>query len=160
MTRILGIDPGLRKTGWGIIEERNGKLCFVASGLITPAADLPLANRLHALYQGVTEVVTAYTPDSTAIEETFVNKNPLSSLKLGHARGALMLSLSIAGLSPSEYPATLVKKSISGAGRAEKGQVQRMIQYLLPAAGIKSEDEADALAVAICHLHHRQWALV
>jgi crossover junction endodeoxyribonuclease RuvC len=154
MARILGIDPGLVKTGWGVIDYSGSSLRFVACGLIRADSSLPLASRLVLLSSGIKAVVDEYKPTDAAIEETFVNKNAMSSLKLGHARGALMLTVCLAGINLSEYAATLVKKSITGVGRAEKNQVGMMVKQLMPTARINSEDEADALAVAICHTSH------
>lgn len=154
MSVILGIDPGLNKTGWGIIAKNGNRLSYIACGVIKSDSKQPMPLRLLALCDGLREVIELYKPDECAIEETFVNKNPSSSLKLGHARGALMLTASLAGLNPYEYAATLVKKSIVGVGRAEKNQVAVMVQHLLPGARISSEDAADALAVAICHSSH------
>jgi len=155
MIRILGIDPGLRYTGWGIIDKSNdNKLKFVACGVIsTPPTDR-ISTRLMNISKGIKEIVTEYKPDECAIEETFVNQNPMSSLKLGHARGTIIATLAIAGVPPYEYAATLIKKTVVGAGRAQKQQVQAMVECLLPKAVIKSEDAADALAVAICHTQH------
>ncbi len=154
MSRILGIDPGLVKTGWGVIDYSGNSLKFVACGLVKPDSKLPLAERLSALSNGIKNVIEQYRPDECAIEETFVNKNPLSSLKLGHARGALMLTVSLSGIDLTEYAATLVKKSVTGVGRAEKNQVGMMVKQLMPTAKFDSEDAADALAVAICHTSH------
>ena len=152
--KIIGIDPGLTKTGVGIIEVRNNTLAFVASKTIYSKPTDPFATRLNHFYTELTEIIKIYQPDEAAIEETFVNKNPTSSLKLGHARGALILTLSLCDLKVAEYSATAVKKAIVGVGRAEKEQVQMMIKVLLPKADFKTEDEADALAVAICHNNH------
>lgn len=154
MPRILGIDPGLVKTGWGVIEYSGNSFRFVASGLVKPDSTLPLAERLAVLSGGINEVLQQYQPEQCAIEETFVNKNAMSSLKLGHARGALMLTVSLAGIPLFEYAATLVKKSVTGVGRAEKNQVGMMVKQLMPTANFDSEDAADALAVAICHTSH------
>jgi crossover junction endodeoxyribonuclease RuvC len=154
MTIIVGIDPGLVKTGWGVIDYSGNSLRFIACGLIKPDSKLPLAERLAVLSNGITSAIAAYNPVECAIEETFVNKNPMSSLKLGHARGALMLSVSLTKIPLYEYAATLVKKSVTGVGRAEKNQVGMMVKQLMPTAIINSEDEADALAVAICHTSH------
>lgn len=156
MIRILGIDPGLRFTGWGVIDSNGNSLKYVACGVIASDSKSPIALRILTLNQGLNDVIKSYRPDEVAIEETFVNKNPTTSLKLGHARGALMLTASISGFTPYEYAATLVKKSIVGVGRAEKGQVVMMVKQLLPTAEVTSEDAADALAVAICHLSHRK----
>lgn len=152
--RILGIDPGLGNTGWGIIESERDRVRFIACGTVTTDAAAPLSERLKALHEGLAAVTALHRPHEAAIEETFVNRNPLSSLKLGHARGVLMMTVSLAGLSISEYAATLVKKSVVGAGRAEKEQVGYMVKLLLPGARPDSADAADALAVAICHAHH------
>ncbi|MCE3232533.1 MAG: crossover junction endodeoxyribonuclease RuvC [Rickettsiaceae bacterium] len=154
MPRILGIDPGLQHTGWGVIEKHDNTLKFIACGVINSNSKSQLPDRLLTLSTGITEVISIYKPDECAIEETFLNTNPMSSLKLGHARGAIMLTASLAGLSPYEYAATLVKKTIVGVGRAEKAQVLMMVKILLPKAEIKSEDAADALAIAICHSQH------
>ncbi len=154
MVRILGIDPGLRTTGWGVVAAEGHAVSYVACGQVVTEEAAPLAVRLLTLQQAVNEVVTRYQPDTAAIEETFVNKNALSSLKLGHARGALMLTVSLAGVAISEYAATQVKKTITGVGRAEKQQMITMVQHLLPGAEIAGADAADALAVAICHATH------
>ena len=160
MTRILGIDPGLVKTGWGVIDHSGSSLKFVACGLIKPTSTIPLAERLCTLSHGIKRIIEEYNPDDCAIEETFVNKNPISSLKLGHARGALMLTVSLAGINLAEYAATLVKKSITGVGRAEKNQIIMMVKQLMPTAKIDSEDAADALAVAICHSSHAKYKII
>lgn len=152
--RILGIDPGLQKTGWGIIEIHGHRLTYIDSGLIKSQAALPLYARLVQLDDGLGKVIARYKPDVAAIEETFVNRNPASALKLGQARGAVMLCPARAGLDVHEYAANLVKKSVVGTGHAGKDQVGMMIKTLLPKSGKVSEDEADALAVAICHAHH------
>lgn len=154
--RILGIDPGLQKTGWGVIEASQNRLVFVASGLIKTQTKLPLYARLALLDDGLAQAITLYKPDMVAIEETFVNNNARSALKLGQARGALILSAARQGLVVSEYAANLVKKSVTGTGHADKNQMGMMIRTLLPKAGEVSEDEADALSVAICHAHHAQ----
>jgi crossover junction endodeoxyribonuclease RuvC len=154
MKRILGIDPGLQHTGWGVVVQEHNRLSFVACGTIHSNSKEPIALRLLAVSEGLRDVIAAYSPDECAIEETFVNKNPLSSLKLGHARGAAILTMSLAGLVPYEYAATLVKKTVVGVGRAEKQQVMTMVKHILPRSEISSEDAADALAVAICHVQH------
>jgi crossover junction endodeoxyribonuclease RuvC len=151
---ILGIDPGLQYTGWGVIEQSGNSLKFVACGTIHSNPKDTLPDRLLSISNGLRQVVKQYKPDECAIEETFMNTNPMSSLKLGHARGAAMLTLSLCGLQPHEYAATLVKKSIVGVGRAEKSQIGMMVKVLLPKAETHGEDEADALAVAICHTQH------
>ncbi|HPD83793.1 MAG: crossover junction endodeoxyribonuclease RuvC [Alphaproteobacteria bacterium] len=152
--RILGIDPGLQKTGWGIIDSEGHRLSFVACGLIKTTATKTLPERLCQLDDGMLEVLSRFKPEQAAIEETFVNSNSASSLKLGCARGVAMVVPARQGLDVGEYPANLVKKSVVGAGKAGKDQVGMMIRTLLPACGDISEDEADALAVAICHAHH------
>jgi crossover junction endodeoxyribonuclease RuvC len=156
LMRILGIDPGLQKTGWGIIDVNGNALTFVASGLVKTQASLPLYARLALLDEGVQKAVRLYKPAQAAIEETFMNNNARSALKLGQARGALILSVARTGLEVHEYAANLVKKSIVGTGHASKDQMGMMINTLLPKAGKVSEDEADALAIAICHAHHAQ----
>lgn len=152
--RILGIDPGLQKTGWGIIEADGHRLTFIASGLIKTQVALPLYARLAEIDDGLGKVVKQWTPDTSGIEETFVNKNAASALKLGFARGAAIVAVARTGIEVLEYPANLVKKSVVGAGHAAKEQVGMMIKTLLPSSGKISEDEADALAVAITHAHH------
>ncbi len=152
--RIIGIDPGLTKTGVGIIDVKNNNISFVASETIYSKPSEPFSERFHHFHDSLTKIIKTYNPDQAAIEETFVNSNPLSSLKLGHARGALILTLSLCGLKVSEYSTTAVKKAVVGVGRAEKHQIQMMVKILLPKSNFKTEDEADALAVAICHNNH------
>ncbi len=154
MEIILGIDPGLGHTGWGIIKKHGNSISYIACGTISSNPKNSLSQRLLTIKNGLQEAINTHNPNQCAIEETFVNKNPLSSLKLGHARGAAILTCSLNGLNPYEYAATLVKKTVVGAGRADKSQIAMMVKTLLPKAGIKSEDEADALAVAICHCQH------
>lgn len=155
---ILGIDPGLQKTGWGMIRVHHNTFHFIACGTIAPDVKLPMPKRLLALHEGIAQVVATHHPACAAIEETFVTANGSSTLKLGQARGALMLSLSIAGLPVSEYAALLVKKTITGVGRAEKSQVAMMVKTLLPQARAELDthgaDALDALAIAICHANH------
>jgi len=158
--KIIGIDPGLTKTGVGIIEVRGNSLSFIASETIYSSPADPLVERLNHFHRELVRIVKIYQPNEAAIEETFVNKNPTSSLKLGQARGALILSLGLCGLKVSEYSATAVKKTIVGVGRAEKDQIQMMVKVLLPKADFKTEDEADALAVAICHNNHSSFAAI
>ena len=158
----MGLDPGLRRLGWGLIDVDGARLSWVAHGVIEPPTDEDLAVRLLALFEGVSEVIARWIPDEAAIEETFVNMNPSSTLKLGHARAAAMLAPARAGLRVAEYAALDIKKSVVGAGRAEKEQVLFMIKRLLPLAG-KAEgglkaDAADALACAITHAHKRKVA--
>lgn len=153
--RIIGIDPGLRRTGWGVVESDGVRLSYVASGLITSAADDDLAYRLRELFQGITSVIASFKPCEAAVEETFVNENARATLKLGQARGMALLAPAMGGLVVAEYPPNLVKKAVVGAGHADKRQIQAMIGYLLPKAKVESADEADALAIAICHANHR-----
>ena len=156
--RVLGLDHGLRHTGWGIIDVAGNRLSHVADGVADAATALPLAERLVALFRQLGEVLERYRPDEAAVEETFVNKNPASTLKLGVARGVVLLAPAERGLPVSEYSANLVKKAVVGAGHAEKEQVQMMVRRLLPGCAIDRPDAADALAVAICHAHHRATA--
>ena len=155
-TRIIGIDPGLRRCGWGIIETSGNRLVFVAAGVITPQVTGALAERLVFLHNGLNEVIARYKPDEAAVEETFVNTNAASTLKLGHARAAAMIAPARAGLLVAEYAATVVKKAVVGAGGADKTQVAFMVRRLLPTAGEAAGDAADALAVAITHAHARR----
>jgi crossover junction endodeoxyribonuclease RuvC len=158
--RILGLDPGLRKTGWGVITCEGTKLSYVACGVVTSDGDLPLALRLKQLHDRITEVVTAWDPDEVAVEETFVNKDAQATLKLGHARAMSLLVPALLGLPVAEYGANQVKKSVVGAGHAEKEQVQAMVRILLPKSDAKTADAADALAIAIAHAHHRGAAML
>lgn len=153
--RIIGLDPGLRRTGWGVIEAEGSRLSFLDCGTILPPETLPMGERLAHLHRGLMEVMERFRPDEAAVEETFVNMNPASTLKLGQARGVVMLAPAQAGLSVAEYAPLLVKKTVVGAGRAEKAQIRMMIGILLPKASPKTEDAADALAVAVTHAHHR-----
>ncbi|MEM1287048.1 MAG: crossover junction endodeoxyribonuclease RuvC [Pseudomonadota bacterium] len=153
--RILGVDPGLRATGWGVIDLVGSRLVYVGSGAIRPAATDPLASRLADLHQGLRTVVSDFHPVEAAIEETFVNKDPVSTLKLGQARGVALVVPALSNIPVAEYAANKVKKSVVGAGHADKKQVQYMMKLLLPKADVKGADEADALAIAICHAHHR-----
>jgi crossover junction endodeoxyribonuclease RuvC len=153
--RILGLDPGLRKTGWGVVVSEGTKLAFVACGVVESDEKRPLAERLKQLHQGIAGVIAAHAPDEAAVEETFVNRDPQSALKLGQARGVALVVPALAGLEVAEYAANLVKKTVVGVGHADKKQVQAMIRVLLPRAEAKSADAADALAVAICHAQHR-----
>ena len=153
--RIIGIDPGLRRCGWGVIESTGNRLGFVACGTITPAVDGTLANRLVELHHGISAVLEQYAPDEAAVEETFVSAGARSALQLGQARGVVLMTPALRGLPVGEYAANLIKKSVVGTGHAEKSQVQMMIKILLPTAIFKGADAADALAIAICHAHHR-----
>ncbi|MGH6996712.1 MAG: crossover junction endodeoxyribonuclease RuvC [Phenylobacterium sp.] len=154
--RILGLDPGLRRTGWGVITVDGARLAHVAHGVIAPKDSLPFAERLLALFEAISEVVAAHAPHEAAVEETFMNNNAASALKLGHARAMAMIVPARAGLPVAEYAPSVVKKSVVGTGAAEKDQVGFMIARLLPTAGKTTADAADALAVAIAHAHHRK----
>lgn len=153
--RIIGIDPGLRRTGWGVLESDGVRLAYVASGHIASTAGEALAFRLRELYEGLTGVLAAFRPSEAAVEETFVNDNPRATLKLGQARGMALLAPAMKGMRVAEYPPNLIKKTVVGAGHAEKRQIQLMVSMLLPKARFESADEADALAIAICHANHR-----
>ena len=153
--RVLGIDPGLERTGWGIIESEGSRLSFVAAGVIRSKPTEPMAVRLCRIDRELSQILEAYRPDTAAIEETFVNKNANSSLKLGQARGVAILAPARCGLEVAEYAANTVKKSVVGAGHAAKDQIGMMIKVLLPTSGDLAADAADALAVAICHAHHK-----
>ena len=153
--RILGIDPGLRRTGWGIIESEGNRLTFVGCGSVEPPGDLPLSNRLLAIHEGLAAVLGDYRPAEAAVEQTFVNKDGVATLKLGQARGVAMLAPAMFGISVAEYAPNQVKKTVVGAGHADKNQIAVMLKILLPKADPKSPDAADALAIAITHAHHR-----
>ncbi|HKT17638.1 MAG TPA: crossover junction endodeoxyribonuclease RuvC [Stellaceae bacterium] len=151
--RLIGLDPGLRRTGWGVIDAAGNRLSHVADGVIRTRDTLSLAERLGALYRELGAVLERFAPEAAAVEETFVNKNPASTLRLGMARGVVLLAPAERGLPVYEYATNLVKKSTVGTGHAEKAQVQMMVARLLPGAG-REENACDALAVALCHAHH------
>jgi crossover junction endodeoxyribonuclease RuvC len=153
--RIIGLDPGLRRTGWGVVDCEGNRLTYVACGSVDTNERETLAARLSALHAGLVTVIAAHAPQEAAVEETFVNADPRSALKLGQARGIVLLAPAQAGLLVAEYAPNLVKKSVVGAGRAEKMQVRKMIAVLLPKAQPESDDACDALALAITHAHHR-----
>jgi len=153
--RIIGIDPGLRRTGWGVIETLGNSLRFVASGTVTSDGDLDLASRLCQLHDGLAEVVHSYQPQEAAVEQTFVNKDAVATLKLGQARGVVMLVPARAGLPVSEYAPNAVKKAVIGVGHGDKKQIHMMLKILMPKATFVGNDAADALAIAICHAHNR-----
>lgn len=155
MDTIIGIDPGLQHTGWGIVSVSANQLSFVACGAIHSDVKQEMAVRLRVIYDGIMQVVNLYKPREAAIEETFVNKNFASSLKLGQARGVALLSLALANISVAEYSTNLVKKTVVGTGHADKKQIAMMVKRLLPKSDAQSPDAADALAVAICHAHQR-----
>jgi crossover junction endodeoxyribonuclease RuvC len=160
--RVIGLDPGLRHTGWGVILVTGNRLTHVADGAVHAAIDQPLAIRLVSLFRQVTAVLERFRPDEAAVEETFVNRNPASTLKLGVARGVVLLAPAERGLPVAEYSANLIKKAVVGAGHTDKSQVQMMVRQILPGCAIAEPDAADALAVAICHAHlaqtQRRWS--
>lgn len=156
--KILGIDPGLRHTGWGIISFHQGRLSHIANGTISPKAKLDMAERLLVIQESLLRITHEFTPEQAAIEEIFVNKNPSSTLKLGMARGVAFVTPAKCGVPVTEYSTNLVKKTLVGTGHAAKEQMKMMVGTLLPGIDIASEDAADALAVAICHAHHHTTA--
>ena len=156
MMRIIGLDPGLRNTGWGIIEVEANRFRYVADGTVRPKVAQQLAWRLRDLHDGLAEAIAEFVPDEAAVEETFVNKNPKSTLKLGEARGVILLTPALAGLPVAEYAANKIKKAVVGVGHAAKEQVQMMVRRILPGCAFSSPDAADALAVAICHANLRE----
>ncbi len=153
--RILGLDPGLRHTGWGVVACEGARLSHIAHGVITPSTNEPFAERLLHLFEEIASVIALYRPDEAAVEETFMNNNASSALKLGHARACALLAPAKAGLPVAEYATKVVKKAVVGTGGADKAQVGWMIARLLPTAGKTTSDAADALAVAIAHAHAR-----
>jgi crossover junction endodeoxyribonuclease RuvC len=158
--RILGIDPGLRHTGWGLIEADGNRLIHVACGSVETSERAQLGDRLVVIYDGLCKVIDEFRPDEAAVEATFVNTNAAATLKLGQARGIAMLVPARAGLVVAEYAPNVVKKTVVGAGHGEKAQIRMMIGVLLPKADPQTEDAADALAIAICHAHHRTSAVL
>jgi len=154
--RILGIDPGLRRTGWGIVDVEGNALRFVAAGTVRSDEAAALADRLCQLHDGLVAVLDAHRPDEAAVEATFVNKDAAATLKLGQARGIAMLVPARAGLAVAEYAPNAVKKTVIGVGHGDKKQIQMMVKVLLPKSTADTADAADALAIAICHAHHRQ----
>jgi crossover junction endodeoxyribonuclease RuvC len=155
MIRIIGIDPGLRNTGWGVIAQEGSRLSYVADGALHSDGDLSLAERLLQLHTQLVDILREYAPDEAAVEETFVNTDARATLKLGQARGVLMLAPAMLKLPVAEYAPNTVKKAVVGAGHAEKEQVKHMVKLLLPKAKMRTADSTDALAVAICHAHYR-----
>jgi crossover junction endodeoxyribonuclease RuvC len=153
--RILGIDPGLRRTGWGVIESEGNRLIFIGCGSIEAKETLPLAMRLVIIHDGLSRVLNEFSPIEAAVEQTFVNKDGAATLKLGQARGVAMLAPAQFGISVAEYAPNQVKKTVVGAGHADKNQIRVMLNILLPKATPKTADAADALAIAITHAHHR-----
>lgn len=160
--RVLGIDPGLRRTGWGVIEARDNRLTHLGNGVLETDERAALAERLVTLQRGLTEIVARFAPTTAAVEETLANQNPASTLKLGMARGVALLVPALAGLGVAQYLPMIVKKSVVGTGHADKAQVAMMVRRLLPGVALANADAADALAVAICHSHYaatqRAWA--
>ena len=153
--RILGLDPGLKTTGWGVIESDGNRLRHVGNGGVSTDGGCALAERLVQLFEGLADVIARYQPVEAAVEETFVNMNPATTLKLGQARGVGLMVAAHGGLRVVEYSPRLVKKTVVGTGKAAKVQVEAMVRILLPGCAIAGSDAADALAVAICHAHHR-----
>ena len=154
--RIIGIDPGLRRTGWGIVETLGNSLRFVAAGTVRSDDKADLASRLCQLHEGLSAIVHAHMPHEAAVEQTFVNKDATATLKLGQARGVAMLVPALAGLRVAEYAPNAVKKTVIGVGHGDKKQIHMMVRVLMPKASFDTDDAADALAIAICHAHHRQ----
>jgi len=153
MERILGIDPGSRVTGYGVIESDRGNLVFVACGVVKTTPNYPFANRLNEIFDGINEVIQIHDPEIAAVEEVFLSQNPGTAIKLGQARGAAVVAAMQNGLSVSDYSPRKIKQAVAGYGQAEKEQVQHMVRVLLNLKGMPSNDAADALAVAICHAH-------
>jgi crossover junction endodeoxyribonuclease RuvC len=153
--RILGIDPGLRRTGWGVVDALGNRLVYVGCGSVTTNDKAAVAARLVAIHEGLGRVVAEFAPNEAAVEHTFVNKDAASTLKLGQARGIALLVPARAGLIVAEYAPNLVKKTIVGAGHGDKAQIRMMIGVLLPKADPATDDAADALAIAVTHAHHR-----
>ncbi|MEW6767263.1 MAG: crossover junction endodeoxyribonuclease RuvC [Pseudomonadota bacterium] len=158
--RILGIDPGLRRTGWGVIDIEGNRLIYVGCGSVESRDTLSLAERLLAIHRGLAKILSEFQPMEAAVEATFVNKDGASTLKLGQARGVAMLAPAQAGILVAEYAPNQVKKTVVGAGHADKNQIRVMLGVLLPKADPKTPDAADALAIAITHAHHRQRAML
>jgi crossover junction endodeoxyribonuclease RuvC len=156
--RIIGIDPGLRRTGWGVVETLGNSLRFVASGTVRSDDKAALASRLRQLHDGLAAVLHEHMPHEAAVEATFVNKDASATLKLGQARGVAMLVPALAGLGVAEYAPNAVKKTVIGVGHGDKKQIHMMVRVLMPRASFDTDDAADALAIAICHAHHRQSA--
>ena len=158
--RILGIDPGLRRTGWGVVDVEGNRLIYIGCGSVESRETQGLAERLLAIHQGLIRVLAEFQPMEAAVEATFVNKDGASTLKLGQARGVAMLAPAMAGILVAEYAPNQVKKTVVGAGHADKNQIQVMLRMLLPKADPQTPDAADALAIAITHAHHRQSAML
>ena len=159
MVCLMGIDPGLRFTGWGLVEVDGNRLRHVADGVIATDGELAVPERLRTIYQALTALLALHRPQEAAVEEPYVNRNGAATLKLGYARGVALLAPALAGIPVLEYGALSVKKSVVGTGGASKEQVAMMVRRLLPGALLRRADAADALAVAICHAHHRATGL-
>ncbi len=155
--RILGIDPGSRITGYGIIEADGGSLAFVSCGVVKTTKNYPFAVRINEIFDGINEVVQLHRPESAAVEDVFLSNNPRTAIKLGQARGAAIVAVMQNGLSVSDYSPRQVKQAVAGHGHAEKQQVQHMVRLLLALKGSPSSDAADALAVAICHANTQRY---
>ena len=155
MVRIIGIDPGLRHTGWGVIEAEGTRLSYVADGAVHSVNEDDLATRLLQIHQQILAVLDEFKPDEAAIEETFVNKDARATLKLGQARGVVMLAPVLLKIPVAEYAPNVIKKTVVGVGHAEKDQVKHMVKILLPRAQLNTADSVDALAIALCHAQHR-----
>ncbi len=155
LVRLFGVDPGLRFTGWGVIESEGNRLRHLADGVIATDADTPVPERLRVLHDALAELLAAWLPDEAAVEETYVNRNGAATLKLGYARGVALLAPALRGIPVTEYGAKAVKRAVVGTGAADKEQVAMMVRRLLPGATLRRADASDALAVAICHAHHR-----
>ena len=151
--RVLGIDPGLRTLGWGVIDSGGGRIVHVANGSVR-SGEGSLADRLGTLYRALTDIIARFAPDAAAVEETFVNVNAAATLKLGQARGVAVLAPALAGIAVGEYAPNAVKKAVVGVGHADKAQVGHMVRLMLPGCAPAGPDAADALAIAICHAHH------
>jgi crossover junction endodeoxyribonuclease RuvC len=156
--RIIGIDPGLRAMGWGVIEASGTRIAYVASGGVRSSDRKALSERLRELHEGLATVIGEHRPVEAAVEETFVNRDPQSALKLGHARGIALVVPALGGLPVAEYAANLIKKTVTGSGHAEKAQIALMVKTLLPGSDARGADAADALAAAITHARIRLWA--
>ena len=154
--RIIGIDPGLRRTGWGVVETLGNSLRFVAAGTVRSDDKSDLASRLRQIHEGLSAILHAQVPQEAAVEQTFVNKDAVATLKLGQARGVAMLVPALAGLPVAEYAPNAVKKAVIGVGHGDKKQIHMMVRVLMPKAAFDTDDAADALAIAVCHAHHRQ----
>ncbi len=153
--RILGLDPSLSSTGWGIVEVENNRLRYVADGFIKTDPKLPIYDRLAVIHRALNEVIETYHPQEAAIEQVFLNENPTSTIKLGMARGVVILAPALFGIPVCEYEPTKVKKAVVGVGRVEKSEVETMVKILLPGCKPKNNDSSDALAMAICHNSYR-----